>query len=419
MRKPLTCAFGFAALTAAAILAAKPLAAASNTDEQNFALVEKGRALATASDCVACHTRPDGGKPFAGGRPIETPFGSITAPNITPDRDTGIGAWSDADFDKAVRQGIRRDGGRLYPAMPFTAFAKMSREDVLAIRAYLRTVPPVHNPVVANTLPFPFNIRASMRFWDWLYFKPGEFKPDPNKSAAWNRGAFLVLGPGHCGACHTPKTFLGGDKDSKFLQGGVLQGWFAPNITNDSVNGLGRWSGADIANFLKTGHNSSTAATGLMAEEIMHSSSHFNAADLDAIATYLKSLPGQNNEVAPAAKDDPAIVAGGAIYRDQCSACHGLDGKGVPRLFPSLADSAMVRSKDPTTLVRIVLRGARSVATKDEPTAPGMPSFGKTLDDAQVAAVVSYVRNAWKPAAAPVSKDKVERIRKDVQARVE
>ena len=154
MRKPLTCAFGFAALAAAAILAAKPLAAASNTDEQSFSLIEKGRALATASDCVACHTRPDGGKPFAGGRPIETPFGSITAPNITPDRDTGIGAWSDADFDKAVRQGIRRDGGRLYPAMPFTAFAKMSREDVLAIRAYLRTVPPVHNPVVANTLPF-------------------------------------------------------------------------------------------------------------------------------------------------------------------------------------------------------------------------------------------------------------------------
>ena len=176
-------------------------------------MIEKGRELATAADCVACHTRP-GRRQAVRRRPADRDAVRFNhrAPNITPDRDTGIGAWSDADFDKAVRQGIRRDGGRLYPAMPFTAFAKMSRDDVLAIRAYLRTVPPVHNPVVANTLPFPFNIRASMRFWDWLYFKPGEFKPDPNKSAAWNRGAFLVLGPGHCGACHTPKTFLGGDK---------------------------------------------------------------------------------------------------------------------------------------------------------------------------------------------------------------
>ena len=209
------------------LLVAMQSVVADSPDSQAFGQIQNGRYLAIAADCAACHTVPDSGKPFAGGRAIETPFGNIVAPNITPDRDTGIGAWSDADFDKAVRQGIRRDGGRLYPAMPFTAFAKMSREDVLAIRAYLRTVPPVHNPVVANTLPFPFNIRASMRFWDWLYFKPGEFKPDPNKSAAWNRGAFLVLGPGHCGACHTPKTFLGGDKDSKFLQGGVLQGWLA------------------------------------------------------------------------------------------------------------------------------------------------------------------------------------------------
>ena len=192
-----------------------PSAMAGQSDPQEFSQIKKGRYLATASDCAGCHTRPGGGKPFAGGLSVETPFGGIVAPNITPDRETGIGAWSDDAFDAALRKGVRPDGSRLYPAMPYNAYTKMSREDVLAIRAYLNTVAPVHNRVVANTLPFPFNIRAAMRAWNWLYFTEGEFKPDPKQSAAWNRGAFLVDGPSHCGACHTPKSFLGGDKTAK------------------------------------------------------------------------------------------------------------------------------------------------------------------------------------------------------------
>jgi mono/diheme cytochrome c family protein len=386
-------------------------------DLQDFSITERGRYLATAADCVACHTVLNGGKPFAGGRPIETPFGNITSPNITPDRDTGIGAWTDDEFDNAVRRGVRPTGERLYPAMPFPWYTKLSRDDVMAIRAYLNTIPSVSNQVVTNTLPFPFNIRSSMGVWDALYFTGGEFKPDPQKSAEWNRGAYLVEGPGHCGACHTPKTLLGGDKTKEYVRGSYLQGWFAPDLTNDDRTGLGRLSAEDIATYLKTGHNRVTAATGPMAEVIEYSTSHMTDSDLAAIATYLKSLPGRQDNPASVAANDPSMVAGQAIYRDQCSACHSLDGKGVPQLFPSLADSSIVRSSDPTTSIRMVLRGARSVATDAEPTAPGMPSFSWQLDDAQLAAVVTYIRNAWGSAAAPVSARDVSSARSELKGR--
>ena len=399
------------------LLVAMKSVVATMPDSQAFGQIERGRYLAIAADCVACHTVLDVGKPFAGGRPIETPFGNIVTPNITPDRDTGIGAWTDEQFDNAVRRGIRPNGERLYPAMPFTAYTKMSREDVLAIRAYLKTVAPVHNQVVTNTLPFPFNIRAAMRVWNALYFTEGEFKPDPQKSAEWNRGAFLVQGPGHCAACHTPKSFLGGDKASEYLRGSYLQGWFAPDITNDARTGLGHWSASDVVTYLKTGHNRATAATGPMAEVVTYSTSQMTGSDLAAIAAYLKSVPGQQDNPTPVAANDPSMVAGQAIYRDQCSACHSLDGRGVPQLFPSLADSSITRSSDPTTLIRMILRGARSVATAAEPTAPGMPSFSWQLDDAQVAAVVTYIRNAWGSAAAPVSARDVSSARSDLRGR--
>jgi mono/diheme cytochrome c family protein len=391
----------------------------ARASEQEFTQVEKGRTLATAADCIACHTIQNGGKPFAGGRAIETPFGNITAPNITPDAETGIGAWSDEQFDNAVRRGVRPDGSLLYPAMPFTSYTKMSRDDVAAIRAYLNTVEPVRHPVVANTLPFPFNIRTAMRAWDWLYFAPGEFKPDPQKSAEWNRGAFLVEGPGHCTACHTPKSFLGGDKDGDHLRGSYLQSWFAPDITNDERTGLGQWSRDDIVAYLKTGHNRITAATGPMAEEIDHSTSKMKDEDLAAMATYLKSLPGSSDSPAPLKADDPVFAAGHAIYRDQCAACHQIDGKGVSHLFPSLAESSGVRSRDATSLIRIILRGARSVGTKQEPTAPGMPSFGRQLNDEQIAAVVSYVRNAWGRPAAAVAPGDVGKMRKALSTRAD
>jgi mono/diheme cytochrome c family protein len=388
-------------------------------DSQAFDQIERGRYLAAAADCVACHTVLGAGKLFAGGRAIETPFGNIVSPNITPDRDTGIGAWTDDEFDNAVRRGIRPNGARLYPAMPFTAYTKMSRDDVVAIRAYLKTVAPVRNTVVTDTLPFPFNIRAAMRVWNALYFTGGEFKPDSQKSAEWNRGAFLVEGPGHCATCHTPKSFLGGDKTNEYLRGSYLQGWFAPNITNDARTGLGSWSASDLATYLKTGHNRVTAATGPMAEVVTYSTSQMTDSDLAAIATYLKSVPGLQDTATPVAASDPFMVAGQAIYRDQCSACHSLDGRGIPQLFPSLADSAIARSNDPTTMIRMILRGARSVATAAEPTAPGMPSFGWQLDDAQVAAVVTYIRNAWGSAAASVSARDVSSARSDLRGRTD
>ena len=408
-----------AGLAAAALFAAAPLAA-RDSNLQDFAQIERGRTLATLADCVACHTQKEGGKPFAGGRPIETPFGVIVSPNITPDAETGIGNWSDEDFDNAVRRGIRRDGARLYPAMPYPYYTKMSRSDVRAIRAYLATVPAVRNEVHANQLPFPFSIRWSMHAWDWLFFTPGEFKPEPDKSAEWNRGAFLVTGPGHCGACHTPKNFLGGDNTSQALQGGQVQGWFAPDITGDRTRGVGSMSVEDIVALLKTGHNAVTAVTGPMGEEVADASAHFSDEDLKAIATYLRTVPaGSGAPPTPVAASDPQMQAGQAIYRDTCSACHAIDGTGVPHLFPSLAKAPQVRAQDATSAIRIVLRGARSVATDGEPTAPAMPSYAWQLNDAQIAAVLTYVRNSWGGAAAAVSEGDVHKQRQDVADRTD
>jgi len=392
---------------------------ARTSDQQDFQKIERGRYLVTAADCAACHTRPDGGAPFAGGRPIETPFGNVVSANITPDRQTGIGAWSDDEFDKAVREGIRRDGSRLYPAMPYTSYTKMTREDVAAMHAYLSTIQPVHNEVQSNQLPFPFDMRWGMNVWNWLFFNSGTYTPDNAKSAEWNRGAYLVQGPGHCTACHTPKNFAGSDKSGQYLQGANLQDWFAPDITNDSRRGLGRWSVEDVVKYLKTGHNPISGATGPMSEEVALASSGMTDADLQAIAMYLKSLPGRNDEQKPIAANDPQMQAGAAIYRDQCSACHQIDGKGVPNLFPSLAGSSQIRSDDPTTAIRVVLQGARSVATKDEPTGPGMPSFAWQLTNVQVAAVLTYVRNAWGAAASAVSADAVSKSRNNLAKRAD
>jgi len=404
-------------LAAALLLVGTTASLAGDSDPQEFTQIERGRYLTVLSDCASCHTVLGSNQPFAGGRAIETPFGNIVAPNITPDPETGIGSWSDEQFDAAVRKGIARNGSHLYPAMPYNAYTKMSRDDVLAIRAYLNTLVPVRNAVEANTLPFPFNIRAAMNVWNALYFKEGDYQPNPRQSTEWNRGAFLVDGPGHCGACHTPKTALGGDKTGQYLEGAYLQGWSAPDITNDSRLGLGAWSKEDLVAYLKSGHNRVTAATGPMGEVVTLSTAFMTDPDLNAIATYLKSLPGKTDAPPAISASDPGMTAGAAIYRDQCSACHGLDGKGVAELFPSIADSSMVRSDDPTTSIRIVLRGARSVGTKAQPTASGMPSYGRQLDDDQVAAVLTYMRNNWGGAAWTVTPAQVSNVRLDTANR--
>lgn len=396
-------------------LAMPALAAAAVPDSQHFQQIERGRYLTIVADCAACHTDPDREAPFGGGRRIPTPFGPMRAPNITPDRDTGIGNLSDEQFDAILRQGRLPDGKRVYPAMPYPYYTKMSREDVLAIRAYLSTVTPVRHAVEPNQLPFPFNLRWLLWLWDALYFTPGEFQPDASAQPVWNRGAYLVEGPGHCGACHTPKSSLGGDESTRLLAGYSLRGWFAPDLTDDERMGLGHWSSSDIVDYLKRGHNRLVAASGPMAEEISYSSSRMSDEDLNAIATYLKSRSGPSSSGTPLPVNDPMMVAGGAIYDDLCSACHKPDGSGVRFLFPNIAAAASVASREPDTLIRVVLEGAQSVATSEEPTAPAMPAFGWQLTDPQVAAVTTYVRNSWQHAASAVTSGEVRAARRRIQ----
>jgi mono/diheme cytochrome c family protein len=407
------------ALVATALLAVATLTPARAIDMQDFDLVQRGRYLADAGDCGGCHTLPGSDQLLAGGRPLETPFGTLLAPNITPDPETGIGAWTDDEFVNSLTEGTGRNGTHLYPAMPYTYMTKTTREDAIAIRAYLNTIPAVRNPVQPNQLPFPFDVRASLIAWNALNFRPGEFQPVAGKSAAWNRGAYIAEGLAHCGLCHTPKNPAGGDETSQRLRGYALQGWFAPDITNDPRRGIGSWSVQDVATYLKTGHNRFTAASGPMAEVVMDSTSKLTDEDINAIAVYLKDQPVPNATEAAGDPDAGVMRSGGAIYAVQCAACHAPDGSGVDGLFPMLKGSALVQSLDPASILHVVLRGARSVATDPAPTAAAMPSFGWTLTDFQVAAVSTYVRNAWGNRAPAVDAATVSKTRQALEKRAD
>lgn len=378
-----------------------------------FAMLQQGKYLVDASDCIACHTQ-DKSKPFAGGRGIATPFGTIFSANITPDRDTGIGAWSEDDFYRAMHDGRGPHGERLYPAFPYPYFTKMTREDVNAIRAYLMTLEPISNAPPGNQLIFPLNFRGLVAGWDWLFFTPGEFRPNSQKSAEWNRGAYLVEGPGHCGACHTAKNVFGADK-SKALQGAAIQDWTAPSLVADERDGLGRWSKDDIAEYLKTGRSRFSGATGLMAEVVVNSTSKMTDSDLRAVATYLKDLPPAGG--ATASSPDAAVMAAGrAIYEDTCSACHAPSGEGVPHMFPPLKDNAVAQQSDPSTVVRVILEGAMTAVTHERPTPSAMPAFHWKLGDDQIAAVATYVRNAWGNKASPIGAGAVGDMRNAISA---
>ena len=391
---------------------------AAKADPQDYDAIQRGRYLTTMGDCIACHTAR-GGQPFAGGRDVETPFGHLLSPNITPDPATGIGDWTDAEFVRAMQEGVDRAGRHLYPAFPYPYFTHMTRADVVAIRAYLATVPAVANKVTANQLPFPIDVRDSLVAWNALNFRPGEIKPDPAKSAAWNRGDYIVNGLEHCGLCHTPKTVTGGDESSRFLQGETLQGWYAPDITNDARTGLGNWSTGDITAYLKTGHNAFAAASGPMAEEVQLSSSKLSDPDLLAIATYLKSVPGIDARVQSLSAGVPAVASGQAIYVDQCAACHGRAGSGVAGLFPALAHAPVAQQAAAVSLIRVVLQGAQSAQTAGAPTGPAMPAFGWKLSDAQIADVVTYVRNAWGNSGSAVAPAQVQDSRQSLSRRAE
>lgn len=395
--------------------AAVAQSAPQSTGDAMFNVVEKGRYLSVLGDCAACHTAP-GGQPFAGGLTITTPFGNIVTPNITPDRETGIGKYTAEDFQRAMSEGTGRGGYHLYGAMPFTAYTKVTPQDNAAIFAYLQTLQPVNNKVEANQLPFPFNQRWSLSVWNAMNFSKGEFKADSSKSADWNRGAYLVEGLGHCGTCHTPKNTLGGDKSDQWLQGYVLEGWNAPNITTDPHKGLGSWSEDDVVAYLKTGANQYDMASGPMAEVVEKSTSKFTDADLKAIAVYLKDSGTKSADVpAPIPASDPVMTAGAAIFSDRCEGCHLTSGAGVPKLFPKLAKAPLVNADDASSLIHVVLAGSRPGATDAVATSPGMPAFGWNMSDEQVASVLTYVRNSWGNAAPAVQASDVTKLRDYLQ----
>ena len=395
-----------------AIMAVLGFAGAAHADDrQSFDLIERGRKLAIAADCVACHSVP-GETPFAGGVVFDTPFGRLISPNITPDLDNGIGKLTDDEFVAALLLGRSHKGKRLYPAMPYPAYTLMSREDALAIRAYLATVEPSSHRVVANQLPFPLNQRIVMAGWNWLNFTPGRMEPQADKSPEWNRGRYLVDALGHCGYCHTPKTWMFADKRGAYLQGATYAGWLAPDITAEPRKGIGGWSEDELVQYLKTGANRWTMASGPMAEVVHNSTSLLDEAELRAIAIYLQDRHAPSHETPPPLPaDDARMVAGLAIYKDNCAACHTDAGTGAPHLFPRLAGSAVVQSDDPTTLIHLVLTGGRAGGTAAAPTAPAMPAFGWRLNDADVATLLTYVRNAWGNAAPPVKADQVKALR--------
>ncbi|WP_221624936.1 cytochrome c [Burkholderia cepacia] len=380
------------------------------------AAIARGEYLARAGDCIACHTA-EGGPPFAGGLPMQTPFGTIVSSNITPDNGTGIGQWTAAEFLRAVKHGVGRHGEHLYPAMPYNAYTKVSDQDVLDIKAYLDTVTPVQHAVESNQLPFPFNIRLLMIGWNLLFFDDTPFVPDPKQSVEWNRGAYLVQGLGHCTSCHTAKNFLGGDK--AWLEGGNLQNWHAPEITDNPYTGLGDWSVGDIVDYLQTGGNARSVASGPMAEAVTNSLQYLTRADLRAMAAYLKSVPGSDRvRPAPLAATDVAMVRGRSLFETNCAACHSSSGAGVPGMVSSLRASAGVQAPDPVNMLHTMLVGSRGAVTMHNPTGAAMPNFSWKLTDSEMADVATYVRNSFGNAAAPVRPDDVNKIRETLKAQM-
>ena len=373
--------------------------------------VEHGRALVVAGDCTSCHTA-DPAKPFAGGKRIDTPFGAVYSPNLTPDRETGIGKWSNNDFYRALRYGVAPNGSRYYPAFPYPYFTRMTRDDIFAVRAYLATLAPVSNQAPPPALRFPFNFRVLMRGWNFLFLRPGILHPDQAKGADWNRGRYLVKGLGHCGACHTPKNFFGADERGHDLAGSRVDGWFAPRLDGTAPSGLKSWSVDDIVEYLQSGRNGKSHADGLMAEVVVNSTSKMSDGDVKAIAVYLKSLPAGPPEPQGPAPTEAEMASGKQIYAHNCVACHEADGSSSPRVYPPLNGNALLQSADPSSTLRIILDGAQTVTTPRAPNTGSMPAYAKDLSDQQVADVTNYIRNSFGNSAPVVTAEQVAKARK-------
>lgn len=396
----------FAGLFLALIIVATPVRA------QDAAA--RGRYLAILGDCGGCHTHANG-PAFAGGLPFNTQFGTVYSTNITPDKETGIGNWTADQFYRALHEGIAADGTHLYPALPYVYFSRITRRDSDDLLAYLKSLKPVHQTRTPNRLFFPFNIRFGLIFWNWLYGPKAPPALPANQSAEWKRGEYLVNGLGHCGGCHTPKNLLFGDDTKHPLTGGLVEDWFAADLTGQRRQGLGKWSHEDVAEFLATGRDKYATAAGSMQEKVTLSTSHMTDQDRAAIATYLKSLPSQGPQGTPLV-DNRQMAAGETVFVESCKICHAPPGQpdrpgsGPLPDYPALGGDTLVLGQNPTTVLRIILQGAESPVTPNARTTYSMPSFA-ALSDKEIADVATYLRNSWGNHTAPVSQADVRTLR--------
>ena len=406
-----------AAAASVACLATTNIAVAAGPETS---AVKRGRYLVTAGNCISCHTT-EGGQPFAGGLAFETPFGKMYSTNITPDAKTGIGKWSQQDFNRALREGVRPNGEHLYPAFPYTTYTKTSDEDAAAIFAYLKTLPPVNSAAKPNELSFPFNQRWALGIWKAIYFTEGRFTPDKAQSAEWNRGAYLVEGLGHCSACHSPRNFLGAESTSMAMtggeytnkvHGGEVRPWSAPNLTSAST-GLGSWPVNEVAAYLKTGRNSFLETFGPMNEVIMNSTQHLSDADVRAMATYLKSLPANEGKLAASANTD-VLRDGETLYNVHCGTCHQPTGLGGPEEDSGArlaGGSLVVQASNPASLINVILYGPQGPNPPLPKRWKHMEPLGDKLDDEEVAALASYLRSAWDNKGGEVTAEQVAKQR--------
>ncbi len=381
-------------------------------DLKNPALIERGAYLARAGNCMACHTER-GGTPYAGGRGIDTPFGTVYASNLTPDATHGLGGWQANDFWRALHHGRSRDGRLLYPAFPYTSYSQVSREDADALFAFLQSLPPSPQPNRTHELRWPFNTQPALAVWRALYFRPTPFEADASQSAEWNRGAYLVRGLGHCAACHSARNALGASSPLD-LAGGLIpmQNSYAPSLNSPSEAGVSRWPLAHVLALLKNGTSPSGTVQGPMAEVVLHSTQHLSDADLRAMAVFLKALPERASELerAPQARTQLS-TEGGKLYGQHCAQCHGEQGEGVPGAYPALAGNRAVTLASPVNLVQVVLYGGYAPATHGNPRPYGMPPFVMELSDAEIARVLSFIRGSWGHQAAEVQAVDVNRAR--------
>ncbi len=388
----------------------------STLNAKNLAeMRERGAYLARVGNCRGCHTTPDG-IAFAGGRELPTPFGTFITPNITPDRDSGLGGWSADDFWRAMHDGKGPGGRLLYPAFPYTEYTRVTRADTDAIYAYLQSLPAVKRKVAANRLDFPYNMRSLLYLWRGLYFSAGVHEPVEDESAEWNRGAYLVQGLGHCNACHVTRNALGAAGGAA-LGGGQVAGrsWYAPALNSRREAGSSALPVDEIAHLLATGLYRQGAASGPMAEVVADSLQYLTPQDLRSMALYLKSLPEYGASGAPplskAARE--RVEKGSSVYAKHCKDCHGENGEGAPDAYPPLADNRSVRLASPLNAIRSVLDGGYSPSTANNPRPYGMPPFAQTLSNEEVAQVVSYIRNAWGNHASLVTAVQVDKSGSD------